>query len=103
LTGPDVIVHTAHLTCKPDCVEVFRERLSRHATVTRERETGCRCFHVHQSTSDPALFFLHEIYDDEAALKAHQTSEHFHSFRADTAEWVVGRQWWFWKQIDAQS
>jgi (4S)-4-hydroxy-5-phosphonooxypentane-2,3-dione isomerase len=95
-----VIVHTAHLTCKAHCIEAFQRRLRQHAKTTRELEAGCRKFDVHQSTDDPCLFFLHEIYEDAAALKKHQSSEHFRSFRADTEEWVVGRQWWFWKPSD---
>lgn len=94
-----MIVHTAHLTCRPDVVEAFRRRLLQHARTTREREPGCRQFLIHQSASEPALFFLHEIYETDAALRLHQSSEHFHSFRADTSEWVTERQWWFWMVV----
>jgi quinol monooxygenase YgiN len=94
-----MIVHTAHLTCRADAIDAFRERLLRHARVTQEREPGCQRFDIHQSRDNPALFFLHEIYADEAALAAHQGSEHFHAFRADVADWVTERTWWFWTRI----
>jgi quinol monooxygenase YgiN len=95
------IFHTAHLTCRADHVDAFRARLTRHARITREREPGCLRFNVHQNATDPGLFFLYEVYADDAALKAHQNSEHFHAFRADTADWVTERKWWFWVRDDA--
>jgi autoinducer 2-degrading protein len=91
-----MLIHTAHLVCRPDVVEAFRERLSRHAQTSVEREEGCHLFDVHQETREPTLFFLHEVYTDQAALETHRESEHYRSFRADTAEWVTSRTWWFW-------
>ena len=45
-----MLIHTAHLVCRPDVVEAFRERLSRHAQASVEREEGCHLFDVHQET-----------------------------------------------------
>ncbi len=94
-----MIIHTAHLTCKPDVVDIFRDRLLHHSRTTRELEPGCRQFLVHQSASKPELFFLHEIYEDDAALRLHQDSDYFHSFRDDTYGWVTERRWWFWTLV----
>ena len=91
-----MIVHTAHLICRPDCINAFRERLLQHAQITRERESGCDRFDVHQCKDKPNLFLLYEVYSDGPALEAHQRSEHFQAFRADTANWVTDRTWWFW-------
>ena len=91
-----MLIHTAHLVCRPDVVDAFRARLERHARTSVEREEGCQRFDVHQETRDPALFFLYEVYEDEAALEAHRASEHYKSFREDTVEWVTTRTWWFW-------
>lgn len=91
-----MIIHTAHLTCKAEHIDAFNQRLRQHAKITRARETGCHRFDVHQNTNDPRLFFLHEVYEDQAALTLHQSLEHFHAFRADTKEWVIERHWWFW-------
>lgn len=92
-----MIVHTAHLRCKPEAVEAFKQRLRSHAKLSQAEEAGCRCFDVHQNAADPSLFFLHEVYDNADALQVHQNSERFHSFRADVADWVIERQWWFWR------
>ncbi len=90
------LLHTAHLKVREDAVEPFRARLARHAKTSVAREPGCRSFEFHQERDDPALFLLVEVYDDEAALEAHRTSEHYLAFRADVADWVVDRKWWFW-------
>jgi quinol monooxygenase YgiN len=46
------------------------------------------------------LFFLIEIYRDEAALEAHRTSPHFLAYRNDTDTWVAERKWWYWTPLD---
>jgi (4S)-4-hydroxy-5-phosphonooxypentane-2,3-dione isomerase len=98
-----MLIHTAHLVCRPEVVEAFRLRLERHARISIAREEACHRFDVYQETHDPTLFFLYEVYADEAALEAHRASEHYKSFRADTAEWVTGRTWWFWQSCSSAS
>jgi quinol monooxygenase YgiN len=93
------LLHTAHLTVRPDVVEPFQARLRRHAETSVEAEPGCHRFDVHQERNDPALFFLIEVYDDEAALEAHRQSPHYKAFREDVADWVVDRKWWFWDHL----
>ncbi len=94
-----MLIHTAHLKCRPDIVEAFRDRLLRHARTTLECEPGCRRFDVHQEMRDPTLFFLFEVYDDESALETHRDSDHHRAFRADTVDWVTSRTWWFWSTL----
>ena len=92
------LLHTAHLQVKPEAVEPFRARLSRHAATSVEREEGCHRFDFFQERTDPALFLLIEIYEDEAALETHRTSAHYLAFREDVKDWVTGRTWWFWDE-----
>lgn len=47
-----------------------------------EKEPGCRHFDVCTDPEDPRKFFLYELYDDEAAVKAHGEYDHYASFRA---------------------
>lgn len=93
------IVHTAHLRVRPDAVEAFRTRLRRHSAISVAREPGCLRFDIFEDQSDETLFFLHEIYEDESALEWHRNSEHYLSFRADVADWVVSRSWWYWTAL----
>jgi quinol monooxygenase YgiN len=40
-------------------------------------EPGCRFYQPSRRPDDPRVFFFYEIYDDEAAYRAHGESEHF--------------------------
>ena len=91
------IFHTAHLRVREDIIERFRDRLLRHARISLEAEPGCNRFDIHQEGSDPTLFLLMEVYADEAALEIHRNSPHYLQFREDVKDWVVGRNWWYWR------
>jgi autoinducer 2-degrading protein len=91
------IFHTAHLRVREDIIEQFRNRLQRHARISRDNEPGCHRFDVHQEAGDPALFLLIEIYADEVAFDLHRNSPHYLQFREDVKEWVIDRKWWYWK------
>lgn len=95
------LVHTAHLRVRADVIAQFRERLLRHARTTLEVEPGCHRFDIHQETSSPGLFFLYEVYTDEAALEAHRAAPHYLAFREGVKEWVTERTWWFWSKLEA--
>ena len=96
------VLHTAHLRATPEAVAAYKARLLRHAHTSLEREPGgCLRFDVHQDKTDPTLFFLIEVYRDEAALEAHRTSLHFAEYRRDTDDWVIERQWWYWQPLHA--
>lgn len=95
------VKHTAHLRVKSEAIEPFRERLSRHAKTSQANEIGCHQFDVYQDRSDGTLFLLLETYESEAALELHRASEHYNAFRADVAEWVTERTWWYWEPVEA--
>jgi quinol monooxygenase YgiN len=95
------VLHTAHLRAKPDAVEAYKARLLRHARISLDREPGgCLRFDVHQDRNDPTLFFLIEVYRDEAALETHRNSPQFAEYRRDTDAWVAERQWWYWQPLE---
>jgi (4S)-4-hydroxy-5-phosphonooxypentane-2,3-dione isomerase len=55
------------------------------------KEPGCRRFDILNLASDPNHFLLYEIYDNEAALKAHRETEHFKKYMAATAKMIAKR------------
>jgi (4S)-4-hydroxy-5-phosphonooxypentane-2,3-dione isomerase len=55
------------------------------------KEPGCRRFDILNLASDPNHFFLYEIYDNEAALKAHRETEHFKKYIAVTGKMIAKR------------
>jgi autoinducer 2-degrading protein len=56
------------------------------------KEPGCKRFDILNLGSDPNHFFLYEVYDNEAAFKAHRETEHFKKYAAATAKMVAKRE-----------
>jgi autoinducer 2-degrading protein len=54
-------------------------------------EPGCRRFDILNLASDPNHFLLYEVYDNEAAFKAHRETEHFKKYFAAVAKMIAKR------------
>jgi (4S)-4-hydroxy-5-phosphonooxypentane-2,3-dione isomerase len=76
---------------RPEFIAAFEAAIEENARLSRETEPGCRQFDVCRDAAEPALFFLYELYDDEAALQAHLESAHFRRLDATSAAWVAGK------------
>ena len=76
---------------KPEHVEAFDAAITENARASRETEPGCRQFDVCRDPQDPQLFFLYELYDDDAAIAAHLQSAHFKSMDSAAAAWVESK------------
>jgi quinol monooxygenase YgiN len=72
----------------PAHVQAFQQAIVDNARLSLETEAGCHQFDVCRDPADPALFFLYELYDDEAAFQAHLRTPHFLQMDAATAGWV---------------
>lgn len=77
---------------KAEHVSAFDTAIRANAAASVANEPGCRLFDVCRSPSEPELFVLYEIYDDDAAVQAHLKAPHFLSFDAATAAWVVHKR-----------
>jgi len=62
---------------KPGEADAVADILRRMAAAVANNEPGTLIFWPHRSPTDDRLFFLYELYVDEAAFKAHQETEHF--------------------------
>ena len=69
-------------------IDAFDAAIRANARASLEREPGCRQFDVCRDPDDAALFFLYELYDDEAAIQAHLKSAHFLQMDQRTSGWV---------------
>ena len=69
-------------------VDAFDAAIRSNARSSIDDEPGCRQFDVCRDPDDAALFFLYELYDDEAAIQAHLQSPHFLQMNAATSPWV---------------
>lgn len=52
-------------------------------------EPGCYQFDLLESPTDPNLFFLFEIYDNEASFKKHIQTPHFFLWRDTVTPWYT--------------
>ncbi len=84
---------------KPGQVDAFERAIVANARASRETEPGCRQFDVCRDPQDAQLFFLYELYDDDAAIAAHMQSPHFLAMNQATAPWVEDKQVWRYTRI----
>lgn len=70
----------------------LRAALMRQAHASREREPGCRQFDVAEDPVDSASFLLYEVYDDEAAFKAHIETAHYAEFALLVEPWTQSKR-----------
>lgn len=70
------------LKVKPERREEFLRAAQEDSRGSRDDEPGCHRFDVAQDISDPNHFYFYEIYQDEAALKAHTEAPHYRVWRA---------------------
>jgi len=76
---------------KREHVEGFATAITDNARASRETEPGCRQFDVCRDPADPGVFFLYELYDDEAAFQAHLRTPHFAEMERASASWVEAK------------
>lgn len=69
-------VNCVSIRVKPDRHEDLERAFEELSTLTR-LEPGCITYQLHRSTKDPSQYFLYERYVDEAALRFHQSTDHF--------------------------
>ena len=72
-------------------VAAIESAIVENARASLANEPGCRQFDVCRDPAEPGLFFLYELYDDEAAIQAHLKSAHFLAMGAATRDWVASK------------
>jgi quinol monooxygenase YgiN len=55
---------------KPALIETFKRRFIPHTELSRQ-EPGCVIFNLYQSNKNPQIYWLYEIWQDQAALDFH--------------------------------
>jgi (4S)-4-hydroxy-5-phosphonooxypentane-2,3-dione isomerase len=76
----------------PVHVDAFIDLVSKNGKTSERDEPGCQRFDVCRVRDEPNRVFLYEIYDDEAAFKAHLETAHYKSFRDAVQHMVVSRK-----------
>ena len=67
---------------KPENLAAFLELATYDARNSR-KEPGCLRFDVLRQNDNPLRFAFYEVYKDEAAVKAHQQTEHYARWRRE--------------------
>ena len=86
-------------TATEESVEAVRDALARLGPLSRQ-EPGCRLWLAHQDPGRPLVFELFEVYDDEAAYRAHRESEHFRRFAVPALPLLASRERAFSETLD---
>jgi (4S)-4-hydroxy-5-phosphonooxypentane-2,3-dione isomerase len=74
---------------KTEHVKDFIAATIENGRATRAGEPGNIRFDMSQGVDDPARFFLYEVYDSDAAFRAHQTTEHYLKWRQTVIDWMA--------------
>jgi quinol monooxygenase YgiN len=77
-------VVSAHWTAEPGKEDVVLDAITQLTPLSRE-EPGNQYYQAYQDASEPLVFHLFEIYDDEEAYAAHGASTHFKEFALEQA------------------
>lgn len=87
-----MFVVAVFIEANPDNAGELRQALVVHAKRCRELEPLCLKFDVGEDPTDPASFFLYEVYETKAALLAHREMQHYADFRVLADPWIASRK-----------
>jgi autoinducer 2-degrading protein len=83
-------INAVDLDLVPSERDKFLEAIAEDAEATR-KEPGCLRFDVLVLANDPNHLFLYEVYESEAAFRAHRDSDYFKKYASTTANMVAKR------------
>lgn len=83
-------VVTVTFQVKPEHCDSFRAAILTNAASSLADEPGCHVFDVCEAAG--GVFFLFEVYEDQAAFQHHRTTPHFNKFDAVSASWIADKK-----------
>ncbi len=83
-------INAVDLDIVPSEREKFLSAIGEDAAAT-VKEPGCLQFDVLMLANDPDHLFLYEVYENEAAFRAHRESDYYKKYEATTANMVAKR------------
>lgn len=83
-----MIVTIVHVWVKPANIDDFiaATLLNHQGSI---QEPGNRRFDFLQSSEDPGKFTLYEVYETQADVDAHKTTEHYLTWRSTVNDWMA--------------
>ena len=91
----------AKLTVKPDKVDDFPAAWDDMFAHIAANEPGTEHYVLHQSSKEPNVFFMTEIYSDQAAADAHSTSDAMAKLGGSLGDYIDGVELDFTKPVKA--
>jgi len=76
---------------KSSHIAAFEGAMAENARQSLAVEPGCLQFDVCRDPAEEGVFFLYEVYENDAAIQAHLTSAHFLEMNAATQDWVESK------------
>ncbi len=83
------VVLLARMRARPGREQELQEALVPLVTATHQ-EPGCVAYAPHRGHDDPALFVMHEVWQSETHLRAHEQSAHLRQFAEKAASLTDG-------------
>lgn len=83
-----MIANLVSVHVKEDCIEQFKEITTYNHDNTR-KEAGNIRFDILQNREDPTRFAMYEVFEDEAAVAFHKTTEHYKKWRDTVAPYMA--------------
>lgn len=73
----------AHITAKPDKIELVRAELEKLIEITRSEE-GCLQYDLHQDNESPAHLMFYENWESRELWQMHMNNRHLKDYAAAT-------------------
>lgn len=78
----------AVITARPGAESDLKAGLLELAAQVRT-EAACQLYELYESTEHPGCFIMHERWEDEAGLQAHNQMPHMAAFGAKAGNWLA--------------
>jgi quinol monooxygenase YgiN len=91
----------AKLTIKADKADEFPAAWDDFLAHVDANEPGTEHYMLHRSSTEPNVFYVTEVYENQAALDAHGGSDAFAAFGAGLADFVDNLDLQFLKPVKA--
>lgn len=89
-TGDELKI-IAVMKVKADAVEALKPIFQAVVTGSQEEE-GCISYNLYQDIADPTKFVMVEEWKSQAAIDFHNTTEHYKTFKAASADKIEGME-----------
>jgi len=84
----DKVSVVATLKVKPEKADEFAAQWDALMDHVGNNEPGCEHYTLHRSQNEPNVFYVTEVYENQAALDAHMGSDAFASFGAGLGDFI---------------